>query len=299
MRYSQIYANYCDIRSRRPSFKFDNVEMIKLDMAVSNIELKLNDDLRILQMRSDATDYEILDCHNYGVNLWNEIFDDNFHINSIDEIKRVSSEYISFMDDAKTYGSGFNEVDAIRYVTAQSSSSFIGIQNPKLSKFAMNSMKNTISGHLNPKTYYRPWLLENMGFIRDHVKYNSHVMDKSYADICMSARNSSSSMRSKGSFRDVVLRIPYSDLKHSILSGSETISYNIVAGTRSDRRGKFRLICSFHGYFRVIDYMLNNGSYGICEGNGPLALYTTEGFNNERMWPQLVRMSSRLSLIHI
>lgn len=293
MRYIDTYNKYRDVRSRYPNFKFTREDIFRLDVAASKLDLKVNKDLSILKMKPDARDFEDLDCHQYGVLLWNEMFDEEFKIESIGDVKRVSNEFVEHMDATKPFGVGFDEIDTIRYITAHSSSSFIGIQNPKLSKFAMNSMIGTINSHMNPVLFDRPWLIDNMKFISDHVKHNAHVMDRSYSDICMSARTSSSSMRSKGSFRDVVLRTSYDDLKNAVLSGSESVDYNIVAGTRSDRRGKFRLICSFHGYFRVIDYMLNNGSYGICEGSGPLAMYTTEGFNNERMWPQLVRMSSR------
>jgi hypothetical protein len=79
-------------------------------------------------------------------------------------------------------------------------------------------------------------------------------------------------------------------IKHILSHGVPCLIY---AGTRSDRRGKFRLIFSFDGNFRIIDYLLNNGSYDMCEGRGPLSKYTTEGFNNMLMWIEMMKMANR------
>jgi hypothetical protein len=57
----------------------------------------------------------------------------------------------------------------------------------------------------------------------------------------------------------------------------------IYAGTRIDRRGKYRLICSMDARMRILDYIINNGSYELCEKGSMLGKYTTEGYNNVQM----------------
>lgn len=288
-----VYNKYVKIRKSNSIFKFNNKDIKLLNEAVSLEELHLDDSLDILNIRSTADHIQYNQCHDFAIDLWNEILPYEFYINSITELKDSADEYIKYMDSKKPEGFGFTEQDMIRYVTAQSSSAFIGIQKPRLSKFAMNAMRGTLNSHLNADLKQKSWLIENLAFLKQHIKYNQSIMDRKYADICLTARSSSASIPGHGSFRDLVLTTSYNDLKNDILSGRVNIPYTIVAGTRSDRRGKFRLICSFDGRFRIVDYLLNNGSYSLCEHGGILSKYTTEGYNNKMMWPQLARMSDR------
>jgi hypothetical protein len=82
-----------------------------------------------------------------------------------------------------------------------------------------------------------------------------------------------------GSFRDFVLTTTLDE----IMSDLHLVPYVIYLGTRIDRRGKYRVICSLDARFRVIDFILNNGSYHLCEGDGILSKYTTEGYNQYQM----------------
>lgn len=101
-------------------------------------------------------------------------------------------------------------------------------------------------------------------------------MDGGYIVVLINAKISSSSIPGGGSFRDYVLNNTLDD----ILSQRDRLLLFIHLRTRSDRRGKYRLAYSFDGRPRVIDYLLNNGSYHLCEGDGILARFTTEGSSN-------------------
>lgn len=227
------------------------------------------------------------------IRLWNEIMPNRFSISSIDEIKPTSDIIIDDYDRKYPLGRGMSEREFIVYVNAQSSSAFLGIQNPSKSQFALNSMNNTLMAHSNPKVKSKDWLIRNLSFVRDHIINNPSVMDRSYADACLSARTSSASIKGIKSYRDLVLETSWEDIIRLASEDKLPVEHMIFAGTRSDRRGKYRLICSFNGYFRIIDYMLNNGSYALCEGEGILSKFTTEGFNNKQMWPELFKMSNR------
>lgn len=49
---------------------------------------------------------------------------------------------------------------------------------------------------------------------------------------------------------------------------SDEVEYVYWIGVRNDRRSKYRLICSMSGHIRAVDFILTNGSYEICEGDG-------------------------------
>jgi hypothetical protein len=98
--------------------------------------------------------------------------------------------------------------------------------------------------------------------------------------MCLSAKMSSASIPGyKGSFRDFVLQ----NTLDGIYQQLDSVPKLFYLGLRHDRRGKMRAICSMPAQFRIIDYLLNNGSYSLCEGNGILSHYTTEGFSPRQM----------------
>lgn len=105
-------------------------------------------------------------------------------------------------------------------------------------------------------------------------------MDRSYADLCLSAKMSSTSMQEyDGQFRDFVLEHTLDDIM-SRLSHVPKVFYIAI---RNCKRAKARPICSTNALFRAIDFLLNNGSYSLCEGEGILSKYTTEGYSPSRM----------------
>lgn len=154
-------------------------------------------------------------------------------------------------------------------------------------------MRKTLKAHSNPEFIERSWMLDNIQYIHNHVERNPHIMDKSFADIVLVAKHSSASIKGEKNFRDFVMEHTMDDILDDIKNN--LIPMLIRSGVRIDRRGKYRVVCSFDGRFRVIDYILNNGSYELCEGQGILSKYTTEGYNNAQMWPELVKMADRRS----
>lgn len=225
--------------------------------------------------------------------LWNQIFGNgDFSIRRIDQIKAQGAKFIKFIDDKYPKGKGASDRVMTQYIQAQSSSSYIGIQPPSKSKKALDSFISTIAAHSNPSITDKPWLIDNLSFVSEHVKNSPDVMSREYADICLSAKMSSASVSDyKGSFRDYVLQ----NTLDNIIDQLDQVPKIFYLGLRHDRRGKMRAICAMDARFRIIDFLLNNGSYALCEHEGLLSKYTTEGYSPKRMWGVLRTMSDRSS----
>jgi hypothetical protein len=195
-------------------------------------------------------------------------------------VKAVAKKFIDDMDRIHPRGEFMSERDMIRYVQAQSSSAFIGIQSPSKSRLALESFRSTLHAHSHPNVSFKPWLLPNLTFIADHIASNPSLMERRYADMCLSAKISSASIPGyKGSFRDFVLSHTLEDVVQML----ESVPKLFYLGLRHDRRGKMRAICSMPAQFRIVDFILNNGSYGLCEHDGILSKYTTEGYSSTQM----------------
>lgn len=237
--------------------------------------------------------FESKESDYFMIKLWNTIFKESFHIRDMEELKPMAETIIKYYDNLYPYGTGMTEAELIRYVTAHSSSSFIGIQREQKSIFALESMKKTLEAHANAKVIDKPWLIEGLGQIQQHISRN-RVMSKSYADILENAKASSTSIPNETrNYRDFVFELTMNELIYVIKNMPEIVPFIIVAGKRNDRRGKFRLICSFNAYFRIVDFLINNGSYDICSHGGIWSQYTTEGYDNSKMWPELKKMAYR------
>jgi hypothetical protein len=154
----------------------------------------------------------------------------------------------------------------------------------------MSSIVNTLKAHANPKRYDREWMIPNLEFLKAHLTSNIHIMQRHYGDMCLMAKASSSSTGTGISYRDYVMQHTLDDVIKIMENG---IDHFIYAGTRLDRRGKFRLICAFHAAFRILDFLINNGSYALCEHKGILSQYTTEGYSGAEMWQAMYTMSNR------
>ena len=122
--------------------------------------------------------------------------------------------------------------------------------------------------------------MDNLLFVSEHVKNSTDVMSREYADMCLSAKMSSASVSGyKGTFRDYVLQNSFD----SVINGLDDVPKVFYLGLRHDRRGKMRAICAMDARFRIIDFLLNNGSYALCEHDGILSKYTTEGYSPKQM----------------
>jgi hypothetical protein len=218
------------------------------------------------------------------ISLWNEIFP-NDKIVKMSDIKHRSSDIVERIGLHPSTESEF-----IQFVTAFSSSSMYGIQNPFKSKYAYNSMIKTLEAHTNPTIISKEWLIRNLHDVHPYLNRHRHIMAKTYADVCLHAKMSSTSMKNQPKYRDFILENRLDDLINMAMNVPD---YCLYLGTRSDRRGKFRAICSNSGPIRAIDFLVNNGSYELCSHGNLLSYYTTEGYDNKRMWEELVVMSQR------
>jgi hypothetical protein len=270
-----------------PFYRFSDHQINDLIMDIKHNNLNLNHPMLITD---SSLMIESKDTDAITIELWNTIVGSRFSIDNINDLKDSAKEVLKFMDDKYPKGRGMSEKDSIIYGNAFSSSSFSGILNPKKSLNAMNSMISTLKSHAYPKHFYRPWLEEFLQPVFNHCRrYKS--MTRKYSDIVLTARTSSSSIIGEGSFRDFVMTHTYDEIVNNLKNNN--VPHFIYVGTRQDRRGKFRLICSFDGNIRIVDYMLNNAAYDLCENDGILSQYTTEGYNLYQMWPQLKLMANR------
>jgi hypothetical protein len=212
-----------------------------------------------------------------------------YSVRSINDIKDRADKFVEDVNRMDPGGYNLSESDLIRFITAFSVSSFFGIQNPKYSAFSYDSMVKTLKSHANPRIIKKTWLISNLDDARQILLNNPYLMQKDYADLMMNAKVSSSSMDGYKDYREFVFN---NDIQ-SIISIASKTSYEIYVGTRIDRRGKFRLICSFNGAIRAIDYVLNNHSYDLCHGDSIYGVYTTEGYDDQKLWTELAIMAKR------
>lgn len=71
-------------------------------------------------------------------------------------MKAVAKKFVDDMDRAYPGGKLMSERDLIRYVQAQSSSAFIGIQSPSKSRSALESFRSTLYAHSHPNVSFKP-----------------------------------------------------------------------------------------------------------------------------------------------
>lgn len=227
--------------------------------------------------------------------LWNEIMPYNFRASSLEDIRIKAAAYTKHMDLLKPKGVGLSEKETIRYVTANSSSAFLGIQHASKSKYALDSMISTLEAHTTNRLISRQWLIPNLEDAHHYLSVNRDVMNKQYGDLILNAKLSSTSIpNSKIDYRTFVFQNTLNDiLEYSLKYDDNKVPYIMNAAIRNSNRAKYRLIFTMSAHFRVIDYLINNGSYDLCKNDGLYAQYTTEGFSNSKVWEQLAIMSNR------
>lgn len=292
--YNTIIDKYIEYRLKDPRFEFDVTNINLINEAFNNCkEIEYNHEALIINPpRKPENMFDSKESDTFMINLWNIIFPD-FNITSINDVKPRASEIIEILD--RKYPSGINmtEKELIQYITAHSASSFIGIQLESKSKFSLNSMKKTLLAHSQFNVKEKPWLIKNLEDSKNYITFN-RLMDKSYGDVCLFAKSSRTSIPNEHrNFRDYVFETCLEDIYKNCLSEKDFPPFLISAGKRNDRRGKFRLICSFHANVRILDFVINNGSYDLCSHNGLYAKYTTEGLSGMLLWQEMARMSFR------
>jgi hypothetical protein len=226
------------------------------------------------------------------------MFQDQFKINKLFDIRSSSEEYLKYYNKMYPSGSNAGVRDNIRFISAFSVNGFLGIQNPAKSSFASSSMVKTLNSHYNSVSGGRcDVLLDYMSPIFTHVRDYPEVMESPYHTLLQSSRQSSSSIiGDKRKYRDFIFDNSLRDIIDSVKSGG--VNYVLVSGTRSDRRGKYRLICSNEARIRVFDHILNNGSYEIFDAHhGVMKNYSCEGLSISDSYPKMRLMVTRGNLI--
>lgn len=284
-----IIKRYVNIRLTNPSYLFSYNDVKIIESAVIAGGSQINYTHPLIQRKTENLFDEKGDSDLIAIDLWNEIMPYDFKVDSTLDLRSAASNFIEFIDGKFPNGKNADLITLIQYTQAMSVSSYIGIQRPSKSKFALDSMISTLESHNKANVVYKEWLMPQLSELSDMIDRYPNIMEVGYERLCLTAKNSSPSLAGFKTFREFVHSNTLDDIVDSVLSGN--VPLLIYAGTRSDRRGKYRLICSFDARFRVIDYLLNHGSYSLCEGRGIYSNYTTEGYSNTQLWPELISMT--------
>jgi len=216
----------------------------------------------------------------------------DYRCSSIKNLRSQADRFVKYYDKVTNKGKYSNEIMDTQFITAFSSSSFIGVQSEKKSNVAWDSMYKSLHAHNSYIPKDRKWIIDILRPAISHViRGDDRIMYRTYGDIMKVAKMSSSSIKGGGKFRDWVFEHPWSSIMEYI--GNGYAEFCMIAGFRNDRRGKWRLICSMHAITRVVDFILTNGSYSLCEKHGVFGKYTTEGLSNKEMFPKMKRMCSQ------
>lgn len=224
----------------------------------------------------------------YAIKLWNEIS----NVPNITRIEEIASSAELQMSKIDHTDKNISEADFVRYSIAFSYSSFYGIQHPKNSKYAKKSFEKTLESHCSSRRYVRPWLYEHLSDFSLYIAHNPHVMSVDYSELCLNAKMSSSSIRMAPKFRDFVFTHTLDDVI-SYVQKDKYVDKKYVAGIRNDRRGKYRLIFSLGAIMRIIDFLINHGTYKLFHKGTPFSKFVTEGMTESEMWAQMKLMSVR------
>lgn len=284
--------NYIRHRINHPTYSYNDTQ-IDIIKGGSNTIINKQHPLLFMGDRpmSKFNVKEKSDC--LALSFWNEVFNSTpeFKVYQVDHIKSTASKVLDKYDRLYPNGYGMSEPDFVRYVQAQSASSFHGIQSPSESNFAYDSFISSLESHAKYDVAPKPWLIPNLDDLNIYLFNTSRVMSRNYSDVIINSKRSSSSIVGAPKFRDYVMINTMEDLFLDI--DTNAINYILYAGIRNDRRGKYRLICSTDARIRIMDYLLVNGSYEICEPGGFYGQYTTEGYNSAQMWVEYKIMSVR------
>lgn len=85
----------------------------------------------------------------------------------VKDFKPMANKYLDFCRKKFPNGEGMDEIDMVRFVQAQSSSSYVGIQRPKKSRSSLRSFVKTLKSHAKPKSFNRSWMINHLEKISD------------------------------------------------------------------------------------------------------------------------------------
>lgn len=291
----EITKSYKYIRSLNPCHTFSLSECLQIHNSYKILDQYINTDHPLINFSPIHTfmDKGIVDEH--ALSLWNEIMDFDFQANDLIHLREQAVSFTNFLDLHKPLGIGFTEKETIQYITASSSSAFLGIQNAAQSEYALNSMLNTLVSHSSKVSINRPWLIPNLEEVHNHLMINRDIMARDYGELLLHAKASSSSIPNVSQdYRTFVSQNTFQDILDTCINyENNKVPYLMFAGIRNSNRAKYRLIFSMSAYFRILDYLINNGSYELCKNKGLYGSYTTEGLTISQMWDQFILMSDR------
>lgn len=289
-----IRSKYIRIRKSNPNHTFSMPECDKIRESYSILGQNFKNNHPLVNHNPDDEFMSKGVSDELAISLWNDILPKRFNADTLQQLRKQAVAFIKYMDLTKPLGKGFTEKETIQYVTASSSSAFLGIQNASKSTFALDSMTKTLEAHSAKTTVNRDWLIPNLGYIHDYLMTNPDIMNRDYGDVVLNAKASSASIPGVSNYRDFVSQNTLDTiLTHSVKFDDNEVPYLMYAGVRNSNRAKYRLIFSMSAYFRAIDYLINNGSYSLCTHDGLLSKYTTEGYTDSKLWVELAKMTNR------
>lgn len=298
---SQIHSiknDYINKRLKDPSHVFDFQESNNIRWAYHTGGQEFNNSHPLINYFPSSYYHDKGISDELSISLWNDMMPHRFRASNLIELKEQAVNLIDHYDMIKPQGKLFTESEAIQYITAHSSSSFLGIQLPSKSSYALEAMNKTLKAHCDMNIKKRDWLIPNLNFVHDHLVLHPEIMQRYSGDVILQAKTSSASIPGFDSYRDFVFQNSYNDIQNVIFKQKHLVPYLMYAGIRNDRRGKYRLIFAMSAYFRFIDFLMTNGSYELCSSD-ILSQYTTEGYNNKQMWPELIRMANRNNVVAV
>lgn len=284
------YDALCDIRINDLKFEFNDDDNIFIKSYFLNNNDKIVPESSLYD-KSEGDDYTIKPLMDeLVVELWNLIFDSKYHINSLYEINDVAPKFIQYYEFKYPYNFGSNDSDNIRYMTAFSRSGLFGIQSPSSSRSARLSMVKVLESHYNSNIFGREYYFKFLKDAIEKVSMIPNIMDMGYHTLLISSRQSSSSIKGdKRKYRDYLFENTLDD----IINESWKSDFSYSAGTRLDRRGKYRLVCSYNAAVRALDHMINAGQYNLFNPkDGIYRNYVTEGLSTKIMWKKMKQMTS-------
>lgn len=208
-----------------------------------------------------------------------------WEVDRINDIPEAAARLIAYYDNEFPEGKGMNYDQLYAYSQAHGSKSYLGVQPRGGSRYAVEGMIKSLTGHWNPRPFDRSELYEvGLKPVREHILSNPDVMDYDQADVITRAAMSSPAMYRNvdGKYRDLLMQVPFDEILDEFLSVDFT---GINISDRHDRRGKQRAVISFNGITRAVDTWLNAGLYRLFDHErGFLKDYSIEGMNRTKMF---------------
>jgi hypothetical protein len=146
----KVIDNYLSRRLEDYHLIFNDAEVASINEAFdTRLQVEITDDHPLIFSVDQKREYQP-EVDPITIELWNTILPSEYHITCIEETKAKGDEFIDWMDENYPLGKGASESLLVQYITAKSSSAFMGIQKPSKSSLSNDSMRKTLTKHLIP-----------------------------------------------------------------------------------------------------------------------------------------------------